>query len=213
VILWALLDLTAPVKTAIQVIVAIGGFFTGYFLGGPFVRFFWWLLFRRSVPPSLYPWLKLLFGVLLAALLYFFLQLGGGGGWGFGGPGGGGSGTGKGTGTGVGPGTNGPPDKKDNVSVEKKGVIASTQRNVLEIELLGGRRFQGDGKYYLLGRKEPAVDLAKVEEVLRKNPDKWDVYLVFTNTSVGTQHPAAIQLRNLAQRYEIPHVDKLEDGK
>ncbi len=44
-------------------------------------------------------------------------------------------------------------------------------RVILEIELLGGKRYKGDSRFYLIHGKYPARDLAGVEELFQKVGD------------------------------------------
>jgi hypothetical protein len=196
-------DLTTPFFSAIRIIVGLGGFFVGYLLSGPFWGIGYWLRYRKSIKATgLLFWAKLLSGVTLGTALYFFLPLGGFG------PGGGGSGTGAGKGNGTGPGIDNQPGKGVG-SDPKKGPITS-QRKVVTIELLGGERYKHDGRYYLIDRKEPAVAKEQVEELLKSDPNKLEVQLLFTSQSVHTKHPAADAVRHLARQYQVPILETIE---
>jgi hypothetical protein len=191
-------DLTRPFLDVIRIIVGLGGFFVGYFLSAPFIRVAYWLRYRKSISTTGYLfWLKLLSGVTLGILLYVFLPIG----WGGFGPGGGGTGNGNGKGSGTGPGIDDQPGKGVVGLPAKKGPTTS-QRKILAIELLGGERYKGDGKYYLIDRKEPAVAKEQVEELLKRDPSKLEVQLFFTNQSVHMKHPAAEAVRSLARKYQ-----------
>ena len=199
------IDLTTPFLSAIRIIVGIGGFFVGYLFSSPFWRIGYWLRYRKSISTTgLLFWGRLLTGVTLGTALYFFLPLGGFG------PGGGGTGTGTGKGNGVGPGIDNQPGKGIVGQAPTKGATTS-QRKVVTIELLGGERYKHDGKYYLIDRKEPAVDKGQVEELLTVGSrSKLEIQLLFTSQSVHTKHPAAEAIRNLADKYQVPHVDHVE---
>ena len=192
------IDLTTPFFSAIRIIVGIGGFFVGYLLSTPFWRVGYWLRYRRSINTTgLLFWLKLLSGITLAMLLYFFLPLGGLG------LGGGGTGTGAGKGNGTGPGIDNQPGKGVVGPTTQKGATTS-QRKVVTIELLGGERYKHDGRYYLIDRKEPAVDKEAVEELLKRDPSKLEIQLFFTAQSVHDRHPAAEAVRSLARQHQVP---------
>jgi hypothetical protein len=198
------IDLTTPFFSVIRIIVGIGGFFVGYFFSGPFWGLGYWLRYRKSIKTTgLLFWAKLLSGVLLGTALYFFLPLGGFG------PGGGGTGTGAGKGNGVGPGIDNQPGKGVIGPMAQKGATTS-QRKVVTIELLGGERYKHDGKYYLIDRKEPAVDKGAVEDLLKANPNKLEIQLLFTSQSVHTKHPAVEAIRNLARQYQAPILETIE---
>ena len=205
--LFAFISVAPHVFFVIRVIAGIGGAVVGYFLSGPLLRVLWWIAFRRAIPPRLLPWAKSLAGIGLGLLLYFFIPLGGSGGWGFGGPGGGGSGSGDGAGDGVGPSV----EAKSSKSSDAKGVSnATATRDIVVVELIGGDRYAGEGKYYLLGRKDPPLTLPQVEEALKKNQAKTELHVIFTSEGVGPSHNAAVRLRELAQKLAIPMLQKGE---
>ena len=210
---FAFIAFTEQVFFVIRIIAAIGGVVVGHFLSGPLLRVLWWFVFRRSIPPRLLPWAKSATGLGLGALLYFFVPLGGTGGWGFGGAGGGGSGSGSGNGTGGGPSVDAksikpPVVAKDSANIATNAVTAT--RAVIVVELIGGERYLGDGKYYLLDRKDPPIAISQVEETLKKSPAKTELHIVFTGDGVGPRHVAAVRLRELAQKLGIPMLDKVE---
>ena len=193
------IDLSTPFFSAIRIIVGIGGFFVGYIFSAPFWRFCYWLRYRRSINTTgLLPLLKLLSGVTLALLLYVYLPIGGLG------LGGGGTGVGGGKGSGSGPGIDDQPGKGSvGPQTTVKGAT-TTQRKVVPIELIGGARYKGEGKYYLIDRKEPAVARDEVENLLKSDPTKLEIQLLFTSQSVHVEHPAAEAIRTLARQYQVP---------
>src|SRR6185295_17363677 len=139
-------------------------------------------------PPALLPWLKFCTGAVLSALLYTLVHLGSGGGWGWGGGGGSGSGGGKGDGKGSGTGElkmPGDPSKKGTTGEPK---TSAPSREILTVELLGGNRYPGDGKYYLVGGKEPAITLAAFDEILKNRGEKIELHIRYSADSVGRQH-------------------------
>jgi hypothetical protein len=201
----------------IRLIAAVGGFVVGYMFSGPVWRAIWRITRRKPIPPALLPWMKFCTGMVLAALLYTLVHLGGGGGWGWGG--GGGSGTGGGKGDGKGPGkTSGSgeanpsddPAKKGDPSTQK---AKSSNREILVIELLGGARYPGDGKYYLVAGKEPPLAIAAVDELLKKRGDKIELHIRYSANSVGQRHAAADRLRDAATKHQIPLVETVEGEK
>ena len=197
------IDLTTPFLSTIRIIIGIGGFFVGYIFSSPFWRMGYWLRYRKSISTTgLLFWGKLLSGVTLGTILYL-LPLGGGYGPG---PGGG---PGKGPGDGGSPGTVDQSGKSVVGQAPKKGPTTS-QRKVVTLELLGGERYKHDGKYYLIDRKEPAVAKEQVEELLKADPNKLEVQLLFTSQSVHTKHPAADAVRNLARQYQVPILETVE---
>jgi hypothetical protein len=198
------IDLTTSFFSVIRILVGIGGFFVGYLFSPPFWRVGYWLRYRKSISTTgLLFWAKFFSGVTLGTALYFFLPLGGFG------PGGGGTGTGAGTGNGTGPGIDNQPGKGVIGPATKKGP-ATSQRKVVTIEMLGGERYKHDGRYYLIDRKEPAVDKEAVEDLLKRDPSKLEVQLLFTNQSVHTKHPAADAVRSLARQYQVPILETVE---
>lgn len=192
----------------VRLIAAIGGFVVGYMFTGPFWRLFWRVAFRKPVPAALIPWLKFCTGLVLAALLYSLVGFGGGGGFGWGGGGTGsgtGTGAGKGTGKGNDPATNDPKKKGDGPAAKTPG------REILYVELLGGERYKDDNKFYLLGRKTPPVLLAEIEDAFKTRPDKIELHIVYTPSSVGQRSGPADRLRDLASKYQVPLLETVEE--
>jgi hypothetical protein len=201
------IDLSTSFYNVIRVIVGLGGFFVGYFFSSPFWRVAYWLRNRKSISTTGYLfWLKFLSGVTLGAALYLFLPLGGFG------LGGGGSGTGNGTGNGVGPGVDNAPGKGSVGSPTTKTGTATSNRTVLVVELLGGDRYKNDGRYYLIERKEPAVDKAALEELLKRDPNKIEIQLLITRQSISRTEPPARAVHSLASKYQIPVLETVEGG-
>ncbi len=197
----------------IRLIAAVGGFVVGYMFSGPLWRVVWRVTARKPISPGLLPWMKFCTGLVLAAALYTLVHLGGGGGWGWGGGGGSGGGGGKGDGKGSGnedATTPGDPSKKGNPDP----IAAKTPgREILVVELLGGDRYPGDGKYYLVDRKQPPVAIAAVDEAFQKRVDKIELHIQYAPDSVGKHHPAAERLRDAASKYRIPLVENVGGEK
>ena len=68
----------------------------------------------------------------------------------------------------------------------KKGAV----REKLVIELLGGSRYMGEGRYYLIKSQPPARTLGEVEEHIKDKSDKLLVHVLITDESVAASHPA-----------------------
>jgi hypothetical protein len=202
------LDVAAPLFLAIRITFAIVGMLIGWFLGGPLSRGIYRLAFQRPIPGWMLPWMKLLWGSGLAALLFFFLPLGGGGGWGTGG-------TGWGLGNGSGTGTDGVKDGKPNGDPVTK-VIGKKGRETLTIELVGGVRYLGEDRYYLIDRKEPAASLAAVEKKIASTTAPLEIEILLgkdEDRTVGPGHDAVKALRELADQHKIPSRIKQDEEK
>jgi len=90
------------------------------------------------------------------------------------------------------------PDAKE---VSAPGSIA--------IEILGGSRYKNDGRFYLLGRKEPALNLDELHKKLgadkeSKQQGPRELTLVLTEESVERSHPAVRDLLDYCERQLIP---------
>lgn len=209
---------------ALRVAIGVGGFILGWFFTPTVVNFFYRLAFHKPMPRWARPLCRLLGGLLLGFLFFYYVPLGGGGGLGWGPGSGGGAGAGPGPGgkkSGVGPGI-GPTDKdktpiKDKVVVtgkdnkdKKDSSVTKTLRQEIDIELLGGPRYKDDGRFYLWKRVEPALSIADVEEKIKGIKGAAEVRIVFVADSVAEQHPAVMRLVKLANKYEIPTLKHME---
>lgn len=202
------LDVAAPLFFAIRITFAIVGLIIGWFAGGPLSRLMYRVAFRRPIPGWLLPWMKACWGGGLAALLFFFLPLGGGGGWGAGG-------AGWGLGNGAGTGTDGAKDGKTGGDPVAK-VSAKKGRETLTIELVGGVRYMGEDRYYLIDRKEPPTSLAAVEKKIATATSSLEVEILLgkdEDRTVGPGHDAVKALRELADQHKIPSRIKQEAEK
>jgi len=189
----------APFYLFIRIAAAVGGALVGYFLSGPLLRMLYRLAFQRLVPGWLLPLGKLGSAALIGVLIFFFLPLGGGDGWGWG--------------PGWGTGAGGEGGEKAGKSKGKQTAATdSAVREKLEIELLGGKKYAGDERFYLVKRTLPAKTLGELEELLKDKADKLEVHILLTDESesVARSHPAFRRLRDLLQRYRIPTVEPPE---
>lgn len=194
----------------LRVIAGVGGAFVGWFVSDPLARVTHRLLAGKPIPGWTLPWLKLGGAVLVGLLVYFFIPLGGGpGGFGFG------PGLGGGPGKGAGPGgtevngnaASGKAEKKHAVE-EKKPVEKSPEaivRKPVEIEVLGGQRYPGDGRYYLLRRTGKAMTLQEVESYFKEHASKLELHVIVTSDSPDNAITGVTDaLTRLANRYQIP---------
>ncbi|MCI0639348.1 MAG: hypothetical protein L0Y72_27170 [Gemmataceae bacterium] len=205
--LWAL-DLTTPIFVVLRFVAAVGGAFAGWFAGPPIARFLCRLAFHRPLPGWLRPVTRLSGSLLFAFLVYFFLPLGGGPGFGWGPGAGGAPGPGQGTGKENGVASNKEKNEgKDPSGGNDKKMPPTLVREPVDIELIGGERYKGDGRYYLMRRKEPPRTLDEVEAFFKEHKDRLEVHIILTEESVGTRQGALGRLRDLTKKYKIPTVD------
>jgi hypothetical protein len=200
------LDMTARVLWVLRLAAGACGALLGWFVTGPVARIAYRGALRRPVPRWLLPWARLAGAALLGLLLFYFLPLGGGGSLGWG-PGAGGPGSGA-----NGSGTT-PQDKTATTAT-----AASSGKNLeaLEIEVIGGTRYQGDRRFYLIARREPAVTLDQVEEYFKANQDRLAEYVTIVLTpdqSVDVGHPAVLRLNTIIEKYKRrPQVKDVDPG-
>lgn len=187
---------------ALRIVTAVGAMLVGYLLTGPLVR----VLVRLAVHKPLPKWTVRMFrgmgGILAGLLVYLYLPVGlGTGGWGFGPGKGGNAGLGPGPGA-LAKGTNdgNQTSKKGEGPGEKIGPTKET----LTVEMLGGKRYPGEDRYYLLHRKEPAVAFSDVETYIKSNRERLDkVQIWFTPESVSDLHGAVLRLQGLARDHDL----------
>jgi hypothetical protein len=197
--LFAHLDVVAHVYWGIRIMAGLVAALIGWYACGPLTRLLYRLSFHRPVPGWLLPWGKLSGAASVGLLTYFFLPLGGGGGLGWG-PGlGGGPGKGPGEGDGTNPVT--IAQAKQEAPVRPRPKKAAT---VIEIEILGGMNYPGEGRYYLLNRIGPPRSLNDIQDLLRKSEDKIEVDIILTENSVPREHGAVVRLRGLLDADRIP---------
>jgi hypothetical protein len=197
---WALfaLDVQEPVFATVRGAAAVVGAVLGWLAAGPACRLLVRAAFRKPAPGTLVLLARSAGAAGLACLIFYFLPLGFGGG----------------TGWGVGPGSAGTPGQagsgtpgsstKNGEQTAADEKAPAVKREPLDIELIGGDRYKGDGKFYLLDRKQPPVTLGEVKKLFESNKGRLDVRIIVTRESVGDSHPAFQQLRSAADRYGIP---------
>lgn len=164
------LDITETMATGLRLLAAVIGFGVGWFATKPLANVLSNLAFQRSVSPKLMPWIRLLGAGGLAVLLYFVVPVGGYGPGPGGGPGGGGSkdkdkekrnGDGKIIGDAV-------KDKRD--STDKEGSAKDkTPVDLIKVEILGGKRYPGGNRWYLMYGTDTAVTNAGLKEAIQKH--------------------------------------------
>ena len=211
--LLAQFSLTEGTFWVLRVVAGVGGAFVGWFLTDPLARLLHRLITKKPIPGWALPWFKLAGAIVVGLLVFFLIPLGGG-------PGGLGWGPGEGGGAGLGPGPGGkhqgaitkPAPEKTGETTKKPDPTTpkTATREVVEIELLGGQRFPGGGRFYLLKRTGPPQTIDDVAAYFHKHKDAIEVHLVLTDESVGLRHPAVTRLRDLASEHRIPVVEPQE---
>ena len=118
----------------------------------------------------------------------------GGGGWGLGGKGGAGEQTGQG-----GTGTTTPTRPTTPTQQTTAAVGPTDPRQSLRIEMLGGKRYKGDERFYLADNRQEPLTLfevrQRIEERKRQSPPLKEVEIVILpEGSVAREHPAVARL-------------------
>jgi hypothetical protein len=202
---FAQLGLAETALTVLRVIAAIGGAFVGWFVSDPLARIGYRIAKHKPIPGWTLPWLKMASALLAGLLVYFFIPLGGDpGGWGYG--------PGLGGGAGQGPGQGGkdsaittPSTKTDERSAKRNAEEkAAIVRKPVEIEVLGGKRYPGEERYYLLKSTGKAMTLNEVEAYFKEHGAKLELHVVLTDDSPDEVTGVTAALTRLADRYEIP---------
>ncbi len=185
--------------TVVRVLTALVGAYIGSVVAGLVVRVLARLMTRRSAPRPIVALARVVGALAVGLLIYYFLHPGGSGGWGLGGGSFGlGAGPGKG-GNAIGTGTT------RRTAAEKAGATKTSPTTVaqetLTIEMLGGSRYKGEGRYYLIGGQEPARDLREVEDFLQKKQGRYRrIEILIYPDSVASVSSPVTQLAELAQR-------------
>jgi hypothetical protein len=177
----------------------IGGAALGGVLGGLFLQLLGRALFHRAMPRPAVRLVRLLGGVGLGLLVWFWV-FGPGGLGGFGGGSGfwpfgarGGSGAGDST----------PVDGAKQPTSKPAGT-APTRPDLLRVEMLGGERYKGDERFYLIeGEKTPRTlsELTEALESLRQkkpNLKKLEI-VIYDKGSVAEGHEAVRALQQRAR--------------
>lgn len=170
--LWAFLDFQEMTATivqgnkiflAIRGVVAVIGAVLAWYISGPVFRGLYWLVVRKAIPMLLSVPLRVVVAGAAAVALFYFLPIGSGGMGGLGSGGGKGDGVGPHSGNkGTGPGTD--SNNKNNgtnpsSSPDKNGA------EIIDLELLGGDKYEKDGKPIYGEGKYYKVKTAKGESV------------------------------------------------
>jgi hypothetical protein len=200
--LWGL-EWHEPLFLVLRGAAAVGGAVFGWFLAGPMCRILVRAAFHKPAPGMVVYPARCAGAAVLACLIFYFLPLGFGGGAGFGfgpgpGPGGGGSSA----------ATNATPPGKHAVAQEN---ATSPQREILDIELIGGKRYKDDDKFYLLRREEPPVTIKEVEKLFQENKGRFEVHILLTAQSVSRSHAAFQRLSSLAHKYDLATLERYLD--
>lgn len=212
-VLWAFFDLQESIFFIIRVVAAVGGAVFGWILTPMLLRPVYRLLARRPIPNWAVPWSRLGGGLGLALLLFWFLPLGGGGGgWGWGaGPGGGKPGAIG--GPGKYPGNQAASDKKTEVKDKEPH---DKKADLVKIEMLGGKHYKGDERYYLLKQEGPAKTLDEIKDYFKQHKNL-ELSIVFSakNESVADGHMAVLNLvaeiettYHYRPKFEYPDLEK-----
>lgn len=197
----------------VRIVAGVCGAFIGWFATDPVARIGYRLAFKSAIPSWSLPWLKLGGAALVGLLVYFFLPLGGGsGGLGFG--------PGLGGGPGKGPGDGGtgkenapvvqdaPPKKRDDAPPPanvKPG--ETTGRKTVEIEVLGGKAYPGEERWYRIRPSPTASTLKEVEAYFKEHGSRLELHVVLTNDSPDEGQGIIEDLTRLANRYQIPSLE------
>ena len=185
--------------TAVRILAALVAAFVGWVTVGLAVGLLVRLIFRRPAPRPAVFLARIVGALALGLLVYYFLYPGGVGGWGLGGGGFGlgGGGTGRnGSGTGTSATSTTPKIDKASTHVES--------RDTLTIEMLGGERYKGEGRYYLVEGKAPPRTLDELTDLLKRNRGRYrKLEILIYPDSVAREHPATSQLAGLANRFGL----------
>jgi hypothetical protein len=194
----------------LRVIAAIGGVFVGWFVSDPLARVGYRLIAGKPIPGWTLPWIKITGALVLGLLVYYFIPLGGGpGGWGYGpGLGGGpGKGPGEGGGETQGKAASGKAEKQQSMAKDKPGEKSpeAVVRKPIEIEVLGGKRYPGDNRYYVLRSTDKAMTLLEVEGHFKEHGGKLELRIIVTSESPDNAITGVTDaLRRVANQYQIP---------
>ncbi len=203
--LLAQLGLSEQFLWGLRFVAGLVGAGLGWAVSGPLTRVLYWIIVRRTTPGWVIPWGKLCGAMVVGLLVFFLIPLGGGSGLGWG-PGGG---SGHGKGAGDGGETNvavTPPTKSEpNNRPRTKG-----SKDLVEIEVLGGKNYNNDERYYLLNRTGSPRTLGEIDEFLLKNRARIEVDIVLTEQSVARTHGAVTRLSKALDEAQIHHVVKEE---
>ncbi|MBY0525532.1 MAG: hypothetical protein K2R98_19160 [Gemmataceae bacterium] len=190
-------------ETAVKVLAVAGGAAVGAFAVGGLVQLIVRLTVRRPVPRAVLTPVRLLGAVAVGLAVWLFVFGSGGGGlggsgWGFGGKGSGSGNNGTGT-TQPGPAGSSMKERPSTAPVDRTQVV--------RIEMLGGKRYKNDDRYYLWeSDKEPLTLLEvrkRLESAKERTPPVKAIEIVILEDSVSEKSPAVEQLRQLAGEHRL----------
>jgi hypothetical protein len=186
----------------IRIIATIGGAIVGWFVCDPLTRGLYWLATRAAIP-GLLLFASKAGGSIALALVVFgvmqFVSFGDGSGFGFG-PGSGGV-----PGKGAGAGGDKPADTKDAKAAKTDAQKGPRGLEPVEIEIINGKLYKDDERYFLVKRAEPALSRGELEDYLKKNKDKVEIIPVLTKYSIGRggEDSPLSQLLSLTEKHNV----------
>lgn len=198
-----LFDFTSVSSTfyfAVRILLTILAGLIGWFVFGPTSAMLHRLAFQKPISGQSKFVARLGGALVLAALAFFLIPLGGGRGPGPGGPGTGGYGTG-----GDQPGGGGQGSGPGGGNGDANGTGTGKSKAVLIVEIVAIKNYEKDsGKYYLIDSKEPALTLAEVESILKQNKGKWgQLNIIVYANSFPLSGSVFQELEELAKRYSL----------
>jgi hypothetical protein len=188
-------DMTARVLWVLRAAAGVCGALVGWFVTAPVARVLYRAVARRPMPRWLSACARLAGAALCGLLLYYWLPLGGGSGLGWG-PGAGGPGLTSGGST-----TTAEGETVAKTTTGGAGKILEE----LQIEVIGGKRYRGDHRFYLINRREPAVTLDEVDDYLKAHQERLTAYVTIVLTpdqSVDVGHPAVLRLNTIIEKHK-----------
>lgn len=200
-------SVSATFYFGVRILLTILAGLIGWFVLGPTSAVLHRLAFQKPISGQSKFGTRLAGALIVAALAFFFIPLGGGRGPGPGGPGSGGYGTG-----GDQPGGGGKGSGPGGGNGDSNGTGIG-QGGVLTVEIVAIKNYEDNSqKYYLIDAKEPARTLGEVEAILKQNKGKWArMNIIVYGNSFPPEGDIVVQpLVHLAERYKITHSIPLE---
>ncbi len=186
----------------IRIIATIGAAIVGWFVCDPLTRGLYWLSTRAATPGLLLFGSKTVGSISLAILVYGvmqFVSFGNGSGFGFG-PGQGGL-----PGQGKDSGNDKPSDPNAGKSPKTDTPKGPRALEPIEIEIINGKEYKDDDRFFLVKRTKPALSQGELEEYLKTNKDKIEVIPVMTRYSIGRggDDPPLDQMLKLTEKHNV----------